>query len=256
MSLEKNLNGVSHEDAWKKRLYHAYVSSGQAGQIPENITAACHFRHRAPYLRSIVRDFLPQDRSIRIADLGCGHGALLYFLKLAGYSNIAGIDVSAEQIEMAQRLGICETLQGSLNEFLAGTQPESVDVIFLMDVLEHLTRRELFTILDSVYRVLRPSGSCIIHVPNAEGIFGMRIRYGDLTHEECFTRKSLSQLFSTIGFSTVECYEDRPRMHGIVSIFRRTIWEVGTLPHRFLLAAETGEKRFILSQNMLAVAKK
>jgi cyclopropane fatty-acyl-phospholipid synthase-like methyltransferase len=56
-----------------------------------------------------------------------------------------------------------------------------------MDVIEHLTRQELFDLLDSVYRVLAPGGVCLVHVPNAEGLYGMRIRYGDFTHELAFS---------------------------------------------------------------------
>ena len=129
-------------------------------------------------------------------------------------------------------------------------------MVLLIDVIEHLTRQELFDTLEEVYRILKPGGRCIAHVPNAEGLYGMRIRYGDLTHESAFTPKSAQQLFTTLGFRSVECFEDKPVMHNLKSLVRRIIWDVFTIIPRLLLTAETGETKFVLSQNMLMVAVK
>ena len=241
---------------WKDRLYQSYVSSGQAANTGDASSPDSFFRSRAPYLRQVLSKFIAPDRQLKIVDLGCGPGAFLYFLKLAGYTNISGVDVSPEQIEQAHRLGLTEAKQGQLKSFLNETAPESVDVVLLFDVLEHLSREELFTTLDEVYRILRTGGRCIVHVPNAEGLYGMRIRYGDLTHELAFTPQALQQLFATVGFGSIQSFEDKPCVHGILSGLRRAVWAAGTLPHRMLLAAETGQTQFILSQNMLAVAKK
>jgi hypothetical protein len=96
----------------------------------------------------------------------------------------------------------------------------------------------------------------VIHVPNAEGIFGMRIRYGDLTHENCFTPQSINQALMACGFDGMACFEDKPIVHGLKSFIRFVLWEVLSLPYRLLLIAETGNTKMILSQNMLVVAKK
>jgi 2-polyprenyl-3-methyl-5-hydroxy-6-metoxy-1,4-benzoquinol methylase len=244
---------AKRHQTWKERLYNAYVSSGQAGDraTPQSLLSS-----RAPSIESIIARHIPADKSSRIVDLGCGHGAFLYFLKESGYDDLQGVDVSAEQVELAHQLGIHQVEQGELAAFLDGTDSSSVDVVLLMDVLEHLTMPELFETLDEVFRILAPGGRCIAHVPNAEGLFGMRIRYGDLTHENSFTPQSMRQLFATIGFSAVESHEDRPPMHGLKSIIRRILWDIGTLLFRILLTAETGQTRFVLSQNMLVVAVK
>src|SRR5580698_5087470 len=102
---------------WKSRLYESYVSSGQAGDTVVH-QAEEMFRPRRAYLMQIIAKHLPSDRQVRILDLGCGHGAFLYFLTKAGYQNICGIDVSAEQIEVAHRLGITGARLGKLEDFL------------------------------------------------------------------------------------------------------------------------------------------
>ena len=242
---------------WKSRLYDAYVSSGQAA--PRPTVAAAHspaavFAPFAAQMRHFITSYVPPDRDARIADLGCGDGVFLHFLLEAGYRHVSGIDVSAQQIARAHALGLFEARRGDIDTFLASADDRSLDVILLIDVLEHLTREQLFAVLDGVARVLSSGGVCIVHAPNAEGIYGMRIRYGDLTHEQAFTSRSMAQAFATVGFRTVTAFEERPVVHGLRSLVRRALWEAGTLPHRLLLAAETGTWGSILSQNLVVRA--
>ena len=84
----------------------------------------------------------------------------------------------------------------------------------------------------------------------------MRIRYGDLTHENCFTPKSIRQALRSSGFTEVQCFEDKPIIHGLKSLIRRMFWDVMTIFPRLLLIAETGQPGTILSQNFLVVAHK
>lgn len=240
----------------KQALYDNYVASGQAGVDP----AAAHSSAQAklakgnPYLERLIKNHFPSDQQIRILDLGCGHGALLMLLKKHGYHNLAGVDTSPAQVALAHELGISEIQQGDALEFLDEQAP--ADVICCFDLLEHLTRDECSTLVASIAGKLTPGGTLLLHVPNGEGLFGQRIRYGDLTHETCFTPHSIRQLLTPLGFTQIRCLEDKPLPHGLVSTLRRVIWELGTLWSRFLLAAETGSTRFVLSQNMLVVAKK
>ncbi|HEX5236414.1 MAG TPA: class I SAM-dependent methyltransferase [Silvibacterium sp.] len=239
---------------WKERLYDKYVSSGQAGTFAAN--AEQTFRPRKAYINHLIETYFPKDRSAEILDLGCGHGAFLYFLAKAGYKNASGVDTSPEQITKAHEFGITTAHCRPAFEYIRSLQSESLDMVLLFDILEHLERQELFDLLDEVHRVLRPSGSCLVHVPNGEGVFGMRIRFGDLTHVQAFTQNSARQLLTTVGFSQVHSYEERPVVHGTVSLVRRVLWQLGTLHLRLLFAAETGSRRIILSQNLLAQAVK
>ncbi len=237
---------------WKSRLYEKYVSSGQAMGSGE--TAAVRFAPRAAFLNHLIAAHLPVERSIRVLDLACGSGALLYFLKLRGYSDVAGVDVSAEQVALAHSLGIAEVQCAPLEEFLAGVPDGSVEAVFLLDILEHLTPEQVLGLLGSVRRVLRPGGRCIAHVPNAMGVFGMGVRFGDLTHELAFTADSARQMMRVAGFTEGRCFEDKPQVHGAKSLIRRVLWETGSLPFRLLYLAETGVWGAILSQNLTIVS--
>lgn len=237
---------------WRTRVYQAYVTSGQANFRD----ASQAFAERAPYIQSIIAKHIPSDKSAPILDLGCGYGAFIHFLKQAGYNNLAGVDFSQEQIEVAHQLGIKEVSYGTLEETLANKQDASLEVILAMDILEHLDTPELFDTLDEIYRVLRPGGKIIATVPNGEGLYGMRIMFGDITHYTAFTPQSISQILKVIGFSEINCFENKPVAHGTKSWIRRLIWDIGTLPHRLLLTAEIGSMNHVLTQTMLFSAYK
>lgn len=234
---------------WKRRLYESYVSSGQAGTIGTDPDET--FRSRRAYIQHVIEHHFPPHRAAKILDVGCGHGAFLHFLAKAGYRHAYGIDTSDEQIAKARSLGIANAYCHSAFDYLRGSPDAELDVVLLFDILEHLESQELFDMLDEVYRVLRPGGVCLIHVPNGEGISGMGIRYGDLTHSRAFTQNSARQMLKAAGFSCIICLEERPIPHGVKSLVRRLIWDIGTLPIRLLLTAETGSSKVLLSANIL-----
>lgn len=239
---------------WTQRLYDSYVSSGHAGKIGENPEDT--FRPRQAYINHIIKRHFPPSRTAKILDIGCGHGAFLYFLSKAGFMNAHGIDISPEQITEAAKLGIANVSCESAVNYLQKIQDAQLDVVLLFDILEHLDGPDLLQLLDEVYRVLCRGGLCLIHVPNGEGIFGMGVRWGDLTHSWAFTQGSARQMLLATGFSHIESFEERTIPHGIKSLMRRLIWEVGTFPFRLLYTAESGSTRAILSANFLVSCKK
>jgi len=200
----------------------------------------------------------PPDRDAAVLDLGCGHGTVIRIAREAGYRNLRGVDRSVEQVHEAEELGISGIEEADLLQTLRDTSDDSYDVVLSFDVIEHFRRDELLSLVDGVRRILRPGGRWIIHTPNAESPFFGRIRYGDLTHEQAFTRTSMGQLLISSGFRALSCYEDAPVVHGILSGLRFAIWKVLRGMMRLYLAAETGstDNSVILSQNFLVVAIK
>jgi SAM-dependent methyltransferase len=205
-----------------------------------------------------VRRHFPTDLSASIMDLGCGHGALLFVARQIGYRNVRGVDGSPEQVLAARALGIGDIQRADAMDALRQEADGSLDCVICFDLLEHFTKCELIPLVDAIHRVLKPAGRWIIHTPNAESPFGMKIRYGDLTHEIAFTRRSLSQLLLSSGFSQVDCYEDEPLPHGVKSAGRFLLWKCFRGFLRLYLAAETGDtcREAIFSQNFLAVVMK
>ena len=240
---------------YRARIYGAYVTGRGDALAPKSIRGLAP---RLPYLRWLVRTCMPPNRDAAILDIGCGHGAILYALQQAGYRNARGVDGSAEQVHAAARLGIQGVEQGDLMQTLREATDASLDVVIAFDVIEHFTKAELIPLVDEVQRVLKPGGRWVIHVPNGESPFGNRVRFGDYTHEQAFTRTSLGQLLVASGFASVEAYEDRPIPHGFISTVRATLWQFIRAALLFYIAVETGsfDRRAVFSQNLLAVAWK
>ncbi|SRR6266567_2268279 len=247
---------VSNEQtAYRARFYKNYAGFQQRTQMEE---IQRDLELRAPYLRRLVKQCFPADRESNIVDLGCGCGALVLFLQQTGYRNVLGVETSPSQVEFARQLGISSIVSGDLVPFLRNSAAEVFDVVVVFDVIEHFCKNEVLEIMDQVYRVLRPGGRLIVHVPNAEGIFGSRIFWSDFTHEMAFTREGLRQLSCASGFTSVEFSEDLPVVHGIKSLIRRIVWAGLRSIFRLAYMAETGDSGagLVLTQNLLAVAMK
>lgn len=236
---------------WKNRLYDAYVSSNQGGQ-----DASLGYSVRGPHINSFIKHHMPSDRHIKILDVGCGAGDVIYWLKKSNYHDISGFDISPEMIDLAHRRGVVEAYLGDINQSLSSIQSNRIDVAICFDIFEHLSRSELFHISDEIFRILKPGGTLFVHTPNASGIFGDHVRYGDITHEISFTSTSMRQLMLTVGFENISSFEDKPVPHGLKSTIRAIIWAVGTAGFRLLYAAETGSFNYIASQNFLTSATK
>lgn len=238
---------------YRRRLLAQYVTThASVGD------AVAGLARRRPYLDRLVRAHFPANRDAAVLDLGCGHGAVLWAARRAGYTNLAGVDASPEQVAAARNLGILGVRQGDLTPALAETASASQDVVILFDLFHYFAPAEQFALADEVRRVLKPGGRWILHVPNGEALFGARMRYWDYLATGAFTRASLAQILSTCGFTDVTCFEDAPAVHGATSALRWLAWKLVRAVGRFALAAETGETgaEAIFSQCLLAVAIK
>jgi hypothetical protein len=145
---------------------------------------------------------------------------------------------------------------GDLVEFLQ-KHPGGFDCITALDVIEHFPKREILPLLDVLYQALKPSGTFMMQSPNVDGPFGSRYRYSDFSHEVAFTKTSISQALSVIGFTNILICPTGPVVHGLLSAGRWVLWQTIRLLLQLFLLAETGSFRgHILTQNLIAVAQK
>ena len=118
--------------------------------------------------------FVPDDRQMKILDIGCGRGELMQYFAEKGHV-CEGIDYSSDAIEIARetaqsrlskkRLRDCRfrRMDATSLEF----DSDIFDMSMMLDVVEHLHPPILEKVLQEVRRVLKPDGSLIIHtVPN------------------------------------------------------------------------------------------
>ncbi|MFQ5694620.1 MAG: class I SAM-dependent methyltransferase, partial [Terriglobia bacterium] len=165
---------------------------------------------------------LPAHKNAAVLELGCGHGTFLYWLRKEGYLNLTGIDASREQVDLARRVWPA-VQQGDLRPFLE-TVNERYDFIAALDVLEHFSRQEGLNLVRAVQRALRPGGAFLLQTLNADSPFMGQQRYGDLTHEVAYNRRSLATLLRLAGFQRMEFVALGPVAHGPVSALRWLLW--------------------------------
>jgi cyclopropane fatty-acyl-phospholipid synthase-like methyltransferase len=195
-------------------------------------------------------------RGARVLDVGCGSGELVGLLRQSGDRDVAGIDLSHEQVELARSRGLSGVEQADLVEYL-GRHPASFDAIVAVDVLEHFDKPQVLPVLDMICSGLRPGGRLVARVPNTEGPFGARTRYADFTHGTAFTQRSIRQVLAATGFGVVSVYPTDPVAHGLPSLFRLGLWKLLAGLGRLYLGVETGVVRgHVLTQNLVVVAEK
>jgi 2-polyprenyl-3-methyl-5-hydroxy-6-metoxy-1,4-benzoquinol methylase len=220
---------------YRQRIYQRYASVFKSGSA--KVDEAAIDRWGGTY-DVYLAGWLPESRDAAIADLGCGPGWLLRFFVRRGYRDVRGVDVSAEQVELA-RHHAANVEAGDLVTFLRA-RPERFDLLTGLDIVEHFTKDEVLDFLDACHGALRTGGRLVLQTPNGESPFGGTVRYGDLTHETCFTPALLAQILELTGFGSVECRECRPVARGAVSRVRIALWQVIRQLLRLYNLAETG----------------
>ena len=234
---------------YRDKFYSKYVST-QTSQLYGEANLES-IKKQFPIWRNYFGNFLPKDKNAKIIDFGCGNGGFVYWLQQIGYQNAEGIDVSEEQVKLAEKLGV-------KNIYCAKdiNAADKYNVIFMKDVLEHFTKDEILIILEKIYKALKIGGLLVIQVPNAENILSGRLRYGDFTHETSFTKESIQQVLLVSDFKNISVFETRPVVHGLKSLIRFILWRIIELGLRIYLLIETGSSKGIFTQNLIIVANK
>lgn len=238
---------------YREKIYNQYVS-GNTEPLYGKLTIG-DIKNQFSVWNAYFSKFIPENKQASIIELGCGNGGLIFWLQSLGYSNVSGIDASAEQVSCANKFGVKNVSEGNLLDFLKGKE-NLYDVIFLRDVLEHFKKDEIIEIMNMIYGALKKGGRLIIQTPNSAGVFGSRYRYHDFTHELSFTENSLRQIMMLSGFSDFEFSETGPVVHGVKSFIRAILWKIVRIVLQIFLLIETGAIDKVLTQNIISIGYK
>jgi len=158
------------------------------------------------WLNTLLKYRLPPAQ---IMELGCAHGSFVALMRQAGYS-ATGLELSPWVVEFGRKTFDVPILLGPLE---AQEMPlESLDVIVLMDVLEHLSD-PLETLKHSLQR-LKPDGLLIVQTPQFkdgmcfDSLVEAKDRFVEMLipdeHIYLFGERSVKQLFSRLGAGHVQ----------------------------------------------------
>ena len=152
-------------------------------QDPNPVKRWIQDRRLADALRFLRSVDIPQG--VSVLDYGCGNGELLRRLAAQVRSFQAwAYEPAAHLMEEARKnleASGAVTLVSSTNSI----QPDSFDVVFCLEVFEHLPPNEIASVCEEIRRLVRPGGIVVIGVPHeiflpalAKGVFRMLRRYG------------------------------------------------------------------------------
>lgn len=148
------------------------------------------FLGRQAVLQSVLRTTLPPGR-LRLAEIGCGGGALL--ASAAEFGEVVGVEASEEFLEAARRRGLT-VLRGFLPDQLP-LAPDSCDGVFLFDVLEHVDDDQ--AALRAAGRVLKPEGLLVCTAPAYQWLWSPHDEV--LGHRRRYTARRLIRVASEAG---------------------------------------------------------
>jgi SAM-dependent methyltransferase len=229
--------------------YHSKFNS-QIAKVDAKVIESL-FYHYDIKLLPILKNF---SQDSRILELGCGPGYLLDYLKLKGFKNLIGIDISAEQIEIAKSKNH-NVLLADVFEFLKNSS-ENYDIVFAFDFIEHFTKDELVELTSLISNVLNKDGLFILRTPNGQGFFPGDIIYGDLTHQTIFNPNSVIQLLSSNGFSEFIFIENLPVAKDLKGFIRLILWKFIRLILNAAKIIESGAGQIIWTKDFYCIAKK
>lgn len=150
------------------------------------------FLGRQAVLLSVLRATLPPGK-LRLAEIGCGSGALL--AAAAEFGEVVGVELSQDFSEAARRRGV-PVLPGALPDRLP-LEPGAYDGVFLFDVLEHVEDDR--AALRAVGRLLKPGGLVICTVPAYEWLWSSHDEV--LGHRRRYTARGLTRVAREAGLS-------------------------------------------------------
>lgn len=219
---------------FKAKIYSAYRSSFKGESHPKVLNFGAG--KLKPILEPWIHDL---DQSHLAVDLGCGAGELLLALRDLGFSNLAGCDLSAEQVAIAQS-NFPGVEEKNLFAFLEGFDDASIGLITIFDVIEHLGPQPTFDLMPLIFQKLVLGGRLIAHLPNGLSPMVGHVFWGDMTHEWCLTPQSAATLCSLHGFENFAAAEHLGASDNIKGRVRAAAWELLRRGYQLANAIETG----------------
>lgn len=116
-------------------------------------------------MRELINALLEQvelkSEQPRVLDAGCGTGANLTYFSSLG--TLIGIDIDPEAVSFCRKRGLTRLVQGSVTDLPFSS--EAFDLLFCFEVLFSTRAADDVGALREFWRLLTPSGYCVIRLP-------------------------------------------------------------------------------------------
>ncbi len=151
------------------------------------------FVSRNSIILNLIKKYKSKDKKLKILDVGCACGNLLFYLREKGFENLYGIDYNKKLIENIDFKDIKVT-EGDAQK--TDFEENFFDVIVSSDSLEHMD--DDLAVLKEMKRILNKDGILIVFVP----AFNFLWSYHDVInqHKRRYNLRDLYKKVETAGF--------------------------------------------------------
>lgn len=182
------------------------IESSLKSEPPEHISYLA-FEERFRGSREDIK--MRQTRFVRffelcdnVLDIGCGRGEFLELLKEKGIG-ARGVDIDEEMVAYCRSRDLNAEKIDALT-YLEGIKDQSLDGLFLDQVVEHLEPEYLMKLLSLSNRKLKHGHFIIIETVNPLSLFSLVSFYIDLSHKRPLHPDTLEFILKSAGFKEVQ----------------------------------------------------
>jgi 2-polyprenyl-3-methyl-5-hydroxy-6-metoxy-1,4-benzoquinol methylase len=195
------------------------------------------FKRRLPKVKPLLAQLRAHLRpGVKVLEIGCGVGALLWSMKnlVGATGTFIGVEAHHGHALFAREQKGLDVREGLLDE-ISHTLPEAgFDLIVMNHVLEHTTSPT--AVFRTLKKLLKPHGLLVVEVPNIEAPGSRLSHLFHVAHHYCFSPRTLQRLAQKTGFKTRAIHAldgDLPgtRLNAVFEILARSESE---LPTRFI----------------------
>ena len=144
---------------------------------------------------------LSKIKKIKILDIGCGDGVLLYLINRNLKAQLTGVDLDSDSLKLAKTKVKAKFIKASA--YKLPFKAHSFDLVIVSEIIEHLDDPD--KMLKEFKRILKTSGTGIITTP-----VKLFAKPEDPMHVQEFTSNTLEKLlnkyFSTVTIKTSHPY--------------------------------------------------
>lgn len=173
-----------------------------------------NFRGPRSSIKSIQSVYIPyfnRNKEGKVLDIGCGRGE---FLELMKENNIPayGIDFYGPFVDYCNKKGL-EALNADALTHISGLDDNSLDGIFMSQVVEHLSNDYARKLISTAYNKLKPGSYFILETPNPDCLAAISEFNIDMSHIKPVHYKALEYLFKEARYQSVERFHTEQSLY-------------------------------------------
>jgi len=188
------------------------------------------------YKKLYIDVYFPENKNIKILDLGCGPGLFLEACKNSGYCNYGGVEMLDELVDYARNeIKLSNIKKADAFDFLKVAERQTYDIIAAFNLLEHIKKEKIGELLDLIFGSLKKGDSPL----------GIHTFYSDITHEFAYTGGLMKKMLGLSGFSDIIILPNRVRKNPLIRLAQKVLAKIVGF-----------DDKIMFSGNIICIARK